>query len=634
MRPIALIASTDPQMVELASVLLTRDGFDALVADSPYELTEYLDMETPKLVLAESGLGGSDVEALCGWVRLRAPHAWFILLGHENWNAHDCRSLAAEYACDAVLPRPFRYPPIEQLLTGWGLVDARSKVAVPRPEAVSFAFSELTGAHGPEEDGAFWHQAAAAAEAEAETPQPGPPAIPRPAPPNLARPEVPSFAPSPEVEPPKPAPTDQVTSVPIPMPVVAGAEEPTAGTSELPAHLAAIGVLDDLPLPRILHQLYLGTYSGWVHLTDEGTRRSIRLRAGFPVEVESDDPTDALPAFLQQSGRLRGEARTELAAWMDGEGGSAVAGVKALELLAPEALQAATEALVEQRLLKTFAWRHGAYSIAAGGSGGELRHPGIDPLVAIFTGVDVYYDVGSLFGFFAQLRQRYIVATNVFAVQMDRVEALLPDLPLDRLFSGSLTVEAALTADDLNGADVVKTLFSFLVTDMILPSPEPGAPAPARPRLELKPRETLANYEDLAEAGAGPNLYQAAPSEQDAERVYQEGMRLLRQGDAQSAREFFLEAVDVDPAEATYRVGLAKAMLGLGEGAAQNKMRAFATLDEALQMDPTHLLANLEMALLLIDEGRAGAARPFLEAVLKRAPAHPMALRLLRQLTA
>jgi FimV-like protein len=55
-------------------------------------------------------------------------------------------------------------------------------------------------------------------------------------------------------------------------------------------------------------------------------------------------------------------------------------------------------------------------------------------------------------------------------------------------------------------------------------------------------------------------------------------------------------------------------------------------MQQALQLDPSHLEANLELARAYVDVGLGFNAKPLLERVLQRAPEHQQARRLMAKL--
>jgi len=62
------------------------------------------------------------------------------------------------------------------------------------------------------------------------------------------------------------------------------------------------------------------------------------------------------------------------------------------------------------------------------------------------------------------------------------------------------------------------------------------------------------------------------------------------------------------------------------------RMRVVTCLQQALQLDPSHIDANLEMARLLIETGNRDRAYAYVQRVLQKHSSHPEARRLLASL--
>lgn len=118
-----------------------------------------------------------------------------------------------------------------------------------------------------------------------------------------------------------------------------------------------------------------------------------------------------------------------------------------------------------------------------------------------------------------------------------------------------------------------------------------------------------------------------------AERAYSEGMQLLA-GDNHSGAELkFKEAVKLSGQQPDYWVGLARAVRL--QGGADNEVtrqRVVTSLQQAFQLDPSHVGANLEMARLLMAVGQGARGRSYLERVLQRSPENQEARRMLNEL--
>ena len=134
---------------------------------------------------------------------------------------------------------------------------------------------------------------------------------------------------------------------------------------------------------------------------------------------------------------------------------------------------------------------------------------------------------------------------------------------------------------------------------------------------------------DSAEDGHAPEMNRQKALF-DAEQAYREGVRLLEMLDGRGARKQFEQALIGNPAEPTYRVAIAQAvLLEHRSDPGRGQSEAFVFLEDALRIDPGNIPANLEAAQLFVEQGMKGEARTHLERVLQRAPHHQKARHLL-----
>ena len=502
--------------------------------------------------------------------------------------------------------------------------------------------------------------------------------------------------------------------------------------SLLPSGVARFGDLAGMPLPRLLYELYVGTYFGVLRLRRGGAFRTLYFLAGVPVRVDTDQLTDSLGAMLKETGRIADD-QLQRAKQHALDNGCAI-GIALVETGAIHERDLLDALVVqnEQKLTNTFAWRDGVYEARDDISfASHTVLCDINPLHVIWRGVCEHYEVGPLLEFFSRQRERFVVATDLFALQAEMLAEPLEHLVAAGVLDGKTTVEEALLADAAHTVEISRALYVFLVTDMIRMLAEPGKAAPvvakqvpitsvtlidyaalleaseriAREYLRTKgkdhfgalgvtPQATTQEIEaaythaterleaDRALAGLPPEDHKrlreisrtqneafatladpnrravyartlapqagaSVPPEDEqspahdrrqslfvAEEAYQEGQKLLAANKPYAARQLFLDAVEAHPAESTYRVAVAQAILAGGHAETENpRAVAFSYIDEALRLDPANLIANLEAAKLLAADGAPEQALVYLDKVLKRAPGHPLAQRLLRELT-
>jgi Tfp pilus assembly protein PilF len=153
-----------------------------------------------------------------------------------------------------------------------------------------------------------------------------------------------------------------------------------------------------------------------------------------------------------------------------------------------------------------------------------------------------------------------------------------------------------------------------------------NAAAPA-PKAAPVPLAQATRELELAEDRPGPTGEDRAA----AERAFVEAQRLVRTQPA-LARQKLEAAVRLSPNEPGYRALLAQVMLSMQPRDAETRRGAAEQLKVALELDPSHIDANFEMARLLASFGKPDNARGHLTRVLQRAPQHRDARALLAKL--
>ncbi|MFC1611701.1 tetratricopeptide repeat protein, partial [Myxococcota bacterium] len=117
------------------------------------------------------------------------------------------------------------------------------------------------------------------------------------------------------------------------------------------------------------------------------------------------------------------------------------------------------------------------------------------------------------------------------------------------------------------------------------------------------------------------------------QKLFNEGQSLMKQEKYAEAIEKFQRAIEVCDSEASFRVALGQAIWHADQDRGEaTRARVVTCLQQALQLDPAHTEANLEMARLLIETGNQDRAYAYVQRVLQRAPEHQEARRLLASL--
>ena len=547
-----LVAEADSTSLELLCAVLTHHGFKVASTNDGGDAISRFFGATSDLVVCSTDIAGFSFERVCREVLNQKPDTRVVLLCGSELSEAGRLELIATLGCDAVLPQPFRFGPLRERLIEWGLLAAGKGHAAPTTPEWSFsvpappplelapprappppALADLIPGGVPVPPSASTPIEASSQTRLAVSDLPEIPlgsVVVEPTPPELPLPDLPLDAITETAAsftlPPLPQPTEEIDlsdlatpAAPPPSvvarPVFPSIPAPNLGTvpevaprtapqklASLPPSLPPAGDLVTMPLPRILFELYVATYSGVLRLARKKVQRAIYVWGGFPVRVDAEQLSESLGVLLREEGRITeaqyNEAQKVVLARNIklGEALVAVGAIRESELL--DALREQTE----RKLVNTFAWRDGTYQITYDTSfarGTVLNE--IHPLKAIWRGVRESYDLNGLMSFFAKLRQRYVEATDLFEIHYDSLGPFLRDLDLPSLLNGRTTFEDALRADDSRGLELAQALYVLLVTDMVRPITRPGKAATVARRVaSAAPPRAAVDYRDLMAA--------------------------------------------------------------------------------------------------------------------------------------
>jgi DNA-binding response OmpR family regulator len=107
----------------------------------------------------------------------------------------------------------------------------------------------------------------------------------------------------------------------------------------------------------------------------------------------------------------------------------------------------------------------------------------------------------------------------------------------------------------------------------------------------------------------------AVARNEESERAYQEGLRLLGEGNAAAARTALEEAAQADPFSARNHFALGRALRDLGDA-----FRAMSAYEKAVELRPTHFAALCSLAEIYVEKGFRRKAVETLERALQAAP--------------
>ncbi len=245
----------------------------------------------------------------------------------------------------------------------------------------------------------------------------------------------------------------------------------------LPPSVPPEGDLATTPLPRLLFELYGGTYCGTLRLSRKGADRIIDVWNGFPVAVTvtPEEENDDIATILRDHGRITPEQHADA---QRRAGSRAAQLLVALGVIDERDLLDCIREQTELRLAASFSWRDGTYKITPSRAPPDsVVLSEIHPVKIIWRGVCEHYDVGSLLAFFSPLRARFIVATEVFPIHYESLGPFLRSVGVAHLLNGKTTFEQALRSDDSHALTIAHTLYVLIVTEMIRAQSKPGEAA-------------------------------------------------------------------------------------------------------------------------------------------------------------
>ncbi|MCP4680089.1 MAG: response regulator [Deltaproteobacteria bacterium] len=128
------------------------------------------------------------------------------------------------------------------------------------------------------------------------------------------------------------------------------------------------GRIEELPVPEILHAIFIESYTGRLQICSGATEKRIFFQNGLPVYAESSIPEETLGSHLARNGRLTQEQHAMALDEMTSSGRHFGEVLLKLELLGPHELFTELEAHLTEKVISTFAWHEGTYHFEEGDS--------------------------------------------------------------------------------------------------------------------------------------------------------------------------------------------------------------------------------------------------------------------------
>lgn len=182
------------------------------------------------------------------------------------------------------------------------------------------------------------------------------------------------------------------------------------------------GELSRVPFARILARLHRSNATGRLHVQDGSVEKSIYMREGEPVLVDSNKKEELLGSFLLRRDRISqaqlDEALARLSEW-GGRLGDALVAIGAVE--AHDIFELLAEQMRE-KLLDIFTWAQGHYGYYENQEPDTMGYPlGLDTYSTIVQACREYIPLELINGFYDGRRHTAIFEANRAPVDLDRL---------------------------------------------------------------------------------------------------------------------------------------------------------------------------------------------------------------------
>jgi hypothetical protein len=144
------------------------------------------------------------------------------------------------------------------------------------------------------------------------------------------------------------------------------ADHPNYDGMTAPSSLPDRGNLADVPLPRILLELYGSRFTGRLELSRARTEKAFIVQDGALVGSESNVSSEHLSAILEDLGLITREGRDRVNAQVRHTGCKEGVALLSLELVDAKQLFEGLREQVRRRALECFGWADGAFALVPG----------------------------------------------------------------------------------------------------------------------------------------------------------------------------------------------------------------------------------------------------------------------------
>jgi DNA-binding response OmpR family regulator/curved DNA-binding protein CbpA len=132
--------------------------------------------------------------------------------------------------------------------------------------------------------------------------------------------------------------------------------------------LVSPGKLEDLPVPEILHAIFIDSSTGHLKICSGTTEKLVFFQNGLPVYSESSIPEETLGSHLLRRGLITKEQHGQALQVMTDSGRHFGEVLLKLGLVGPHVLFTEIESHLTEKVISTFGWQEGRYFFEEGDS--------------------------------------------------------------------------------------------------------------------------------------------------------------------------------------------------------------------------------------------------------------------------
>jgi CheY-like chemotaxis protein/curved DNA-binding protein CbpA len=125
--------------------------------------------------------------------------------------------------------------------------------------------------------------------------------------------------------------------------------------------IQATGTLEETPLPKVLHGLFVSRRTGRLRIVSGTTEKRIYISGGLPVYAESSLPEETLGAYLVANGKISEEQNAQARREMNERGRHFGEALLKLGFIGPHELFAEIESHLAEKVVSAFSWRVGKF---------------------------------------------------------------------------------------------------------------------------------------------------------------------------------------------------------------------------------------------------------------------------------